>query len=374
MAVEPAAIVPVALPDAAYDIVIGHDVLPAIAHYVDTAMHDQKISSFHIVTDETVGELYADVALSALGDRCRAAIRIPSGEKSKSFSMFECIIENLLEAGIDRHSVIIALGGGVVGDLAGFVAASILRGIRFVQIPTTLLAQVDSSVGGKTGINTAHGKNMCGAFHHPVCVIADTAVLATLPRREMRAGYAEIVKYALIDDAPFFEWLSQNGARIVAGDADALAIAIETSCRKKAQIVAADPLEKTGLRALLNLGHSFGHALEAIGGYDGRLLHGEAVAIGCCMAARFSERMGYAPAGTAARIEKIFADAGLPRVAPFAVTADEIMAHLRSDKKADGGKINLILLKGIGEAMTIKDVNQTVLQDFISADAVVRGV
>jgi len=253
---------------------------------------------------------------------------------------------------------VVALGGGVIGDLAGFAAAVLLRGVRFVQVPTTLLAQVDSSVGGKTAIDTAHGKNLVGAFHQPRLVLADTGVLDTLPRRELLAGYAEVLKYALLGDPGFFDWLEANGRKVIAGDAGARAHAIVTSCAAKAEIVAADERE-AGARALLNLGHTFGHALEAETGYDGSLLHGEAVAIGMVLAFALSERLGLCPSADTARVRRHMADVGLPTGLPGgrAWDAGRLLDHMTRDKKARDGRATFVLVRGIGRAYVEPEVD-----------------
>ena len=270
--------------------------------------------TFRIVTDAAVAAHYLAPLQQALGKtglQSRQPVILPSGEATKSFARFEAVCEALLASKIDRRTMLIALGGGVIGDLAGFVAASLLRGLDFIQMPTTLLAQVDSSVGGKTGINTQAGKNLVGAFHQPRLVLADLDSLATLPRREMLAGYAEVIKYGLIIDAPFFAALEKNGPALLAGDQAAQLTAVQRSCALKAAIVGRDPHEH-GERALLNLGHTFGHALEALLGYDGRLLHGEGVAIGMILALDLSVRLGLCPADELARVRAHYAAVGLP--------------------------------------------------------------
>ncbi|MDE2336428.1 MAG: 3-dehydroquinate synthase, partial [Alphaproteobacteria bacterium] len=255
-----------------------------------------------------------------------------------------------------RSATIVALGGGVVGDIAGFAAAIFMRGAGFAQIPTTLLAQVDSSVGGKTGINTAAGKNLAGAFHQPKIVLIDTGVLKTLPPRELKAGYAEILKYALIGDPDFFAWLEQNGAALLDGDAAAQEYAIGKSCRAKAAIVVADEDERKDIRALLNLGHSFGHALEALGGYDGRILHGEAVGTGCLLAFEFSRDRGLCPAEDVERLRGHMQKAGLMTEPPFKAAAEDMFARMQSDKKNRDGRTTLVLARGIGRAFVAGDI------------------
>ena len=295
-------------------------------------------------------------------------ITVPAGEASKSFQYLEQVTGQLLDAGIERGDLVIALGGGVVGDLAGFAAGVLRRGVHFVQIPTSLLAQVDSSVGGKTGINTGHGKNLIGMFHQPSLVIADIAVLKTLPAREMRAGYAEIVKYGLISDAPFFAWLERQGQALLAGDNAILVKAITVCCQAKADIVAADEREQ-GVRALLNLGHTFGHALEAAAGYDGRLVHGEGVAIGMVLAAGLSVDLGHCPLEDLVRIEAHLAASGLPtKIAdiPGAMPPADVLVDLMAqDKKVQNGQLTFILLKGIGKAFSTQDVPTDRLHEFL---------
>jgi 3-dehydroquinate synthase len=297
------------------------------------------------------------------------AIVLPAGEATKSYAQLASLCDRLLEAGIERKDCIIAFGGGVIGDLAGFAAAIVRRGIDFIQIPTSLLAQVDSSVGGKTGINSPFGKNLVGAFHQPIAVIADIDALNTLPERQLAAGYAEVAKYGLLGDADFFAWLEQNASRILAGDPQARVRAIRTSCEAKAEIVAQDEKEH-GRRALLNLGHTFGHALEAATGYSDTLLHGEAVAIGMATAFRFSERLGRCPGGAAERVEKHLASVGLPvSMAPVRQhlpDEDGLLNLMRQDKKAEGGKINFVLVKDIGNAYIDRSITEEVLREFLA--------
>jgi 3-dehydroquinate synthase len=296
------------------------------------------------------------------------------GEQTKSFEGLADLSDRLLDLKLDRGDVITAFGGGVIGDLTGFAAAIYKRGISFVQIPTTLLAQVDSSVGGKTAIDTARGKNLIGAFHQPRRVLADLDVLATLPAREMRCGYAEIIKYGLLGDAVFFDWLEANGARVIAGEPDALAHAVARSVRMKAEIVAEDEHEQ-GRRALLNLGHTFGHALEAETGFGGALLHGEAVGIGMAMAFRFSAVLGLCFGQDAVRAERAIAAAGLSarldQLSGHPFDAARLIAHTAQDKKAEGGKLTFILARRIGEAFVAKDVEASALRAFLSGEGAV---
>jgi 3-dehydroquinate synthase len=328
---------------------------------------------FAIVADEAVSA-QAEALAGTLAKECLLLGKIcylPSGEASKSFGALERVCGALLDLGIERKHAVIALGGGVTGDLAGFAAAIVKRGVRLVQVPTTLLAQVDSSVGGKTGINTSHGKNLIGAFHQPSLVLADFAVLDSLPEREFRAGYAEIVKHGALGDAVFFRWLEDNAASVFAKDIAALGHAIETSCRMKAAIVARDEFE-TGDRALLNLGHTFGHAVEAWAGYSGALLHGEAVALGMVLAARFSAKDGCCDSEVPTRLARHlialdFAvyfetiEARLGRKPELAT----LLAFMEQDKKMTGGGMTLILLRGIGDAFVARDVPREKVRVFL---------
>jgi len=299
------------------------------------------------------------------------AIVLPPGESSKSFTQLAALCDRLLAAGIERRDRIIALGGGVIGDLAGFAAAILRRGVDFIQMPTSLLAQVDSSVGGKTGINSAHGKNLIGAFHQPVAVITDISLLDTLPERELAAGYAEVAKYGLLGDRDFFEWLEGGAAAIMRGDSQARIHAIRKSCEAKARIVAEDETE-TGVRALLNLGHTFGHALEAATGYSQRLLHGEGVAIGMVQAFRFSERRGLCAPGTAERVARHLGSAGLPvhasEIPGVLPPPSALLDFMRQDKKAQAGKLTFILARGIGEAFIARDVADADVIEFLNED------
>jgi len=304
-------------------------------------------------------------SLTAAGFDVAAPIVLPAGEGSKNFEQLQYILSAALERGLDRRAALVALGGGVIGDITGFAAATLMRGIDFVQIPTTLLAQVDSSVGGKTGINMPQGKNLVGAFCQPRAVLIDTDVLQSLPPREMRAGYAEVVKYGLIDNPDFFAWLETNGAALLSGDVSAQRESIAISCAAKAKIVAEDEREEKDIRALLNLGHTFGHALEKLGGYDGRLLHGEAVAIGCLWAARFSALRRLCPAADVARIETHLQAAGMMTAPPFEVLVDDIMNAMRGDKKSQDGRITLVLMRGIGQAFVARDTDEQELFGFL---------
>lgn len=356
----------VPLGDRAYDIVIGPDALTQTYGAASTLIGQGQAA---IVSDAAVWAQHGARMVDLFGDV--PVITVPAGEASKSFAMFETVSEGLLAAGVGRDGTVIAFGGGVVGDLAGYCAASLRRGCRFLQIPTTLLAQVDSSVGGKTAINTKAGKNLVGAFHQPQLVIIDTDLLATLPARELRAGYAEVVKYGLLGDAAFFRWLDQNGAAVLAQDPGALTEAVRQSCAAKAATVVADEREG-GVRALLNLGHTFGHALEAACGYDGRLLHGEGVAAGMAMAFRFSVAQGLCPADAATATEAHLRQVGLPAgpgdIAGLQTTAQAQLDYMYQDKKVEGGQLTLILARAIGDAFVAKDVDPDTVKTFLETE------
>lgn len=361
------------LGDRSYDIDVGDGTLKTAGAAIRNAAGGGKC---WIVTDETVAATY----LAPLEDTLREAgltfqtIVVPPGEGSKSFATVEKVVNTVLDGAPERSSTMIALGGGVIGDLTGFAASIILRGINFVQIPTTLLAQVDSSVGGKTGINTRHGKNLAGAFYQPKLVIADTGVLDTLPRRELLAGYAEVVKYGLIRDIGFFDWLEQNGTAVLDGDGEARAYAVRASCAAKATVVAEDEREN-GVRALLNFGHTFGHALEAETGFGAELLHGEAVAIGMIMALELSAMLDLCPAADIDRVRRHYAATGLPMTVPKAQNRRwepaTLIRHMGHDKKVQDGKVTFILARGIGKAFVARDVDlgdvERLLDDAVAA-------
>ncbi|HEX2631188.1 MAG TPA: 3-dehydroquinate synthase [Bradyrhizobium sp.] len=364
--------VDVALGDRAYDIVIGRDVLPSLGARIAALRPGARAA---IVTDRNVAKHWLEKALASLSQAGVEAshIIVEEGEGSKTYAGLERVSEALISAKIERNDLVIALGGGVVGDLAGFAAAILRRGVDFVQLPTSLLAQVDSSVGGKTGINSPQGKNLLGAFHQPVLVIADTAVLDTLSPRQFRAGYAEVAKYGLLGDEAFFTWLESNYADIFAGG-PAREHAIATSCRAKAAIVARDERE-TGERALLNLGHTFGHALEAATGFSDRLFHGEGVAIGMVLASEFSAELGMIGQSDARRVKTHLAEVGLPThlqdIAGFAqeglADADVLMTLMAQDKKVRRGRLTFILLGAIGRAVIAPDVEPSLVRDFLKA-------
>jgi 3-dehydroquinate synthase len=365
--------VPVNLAGRSYDILIGPGLIDRAGELSAGLLASRRVI---IVTDETVAPLYG-ARLVAAFERAgivAATVTVPAGESSKEFAAFGALMNTLLDRRPDRKTTLVALGGGVVGDLTGFAAASLLRGVDFIQIPTTLLAQVDSSVGGKTGINTPHGKNLIGAFYQPRLVLADTDVLDTLPRRELLAGYAEVAKYGLIDDPTFWEWCETNGSAVLAGDAIKRTYAIEQSCLSKARIVAADERETTDLRALLNLGHTFGHALEAETGFGPELLHGEAVGSGMVMAFDLSVRIGLCPPADAARVRRHLGEVGLPvRLRTIggdnrrSWDAARLIAHMRGDKKAEAGKLTFILARGIGRAFVSREVDETALHALLDS-------
>lgn len=367
----------VTLDGQAYQILIGDGVLAQAGRLIVEEMSLPLTTQVFVIADETVAARYLQPLIESLGQAGMTAVApltVPAGEASKSFSVYERVIDYLLMHKIKRDSVIVALGGGVVGDLAGFAAATVLRGVRLVQIPTSLLAQVDSSIGGKTGVNTAQGKNLVGAFYHPSLVLADIGVLDTLPLREVKAGYAEVLKYALIGDRDFFNWLQDNGWAVVAGDVTARRHAVAISCAAKADVVMADPLERHGRRALLNLGHTFGHALEALGGYDGRLLHGEAVAIGMRWAFDYAVRAGLCPAVDAQAVHAHMDKLELMAQPPFAVTAADVLALMAGDKKnTAAGGVTLILPRGIGDAFVSRDVASGDILSFLETVVGQRG-
>lgn len=311
------------------------------------------------VSNETIAPLYMQQLQTNLADLKNSQVLLPDGEHFKTLDVLNQIFTGMLENGCDRRSTLLALGGGVVGDMGGFAAASYQRGINFIQVPTTLLSMVDSSVGGKTGVNHPLGKNMIGAFHQPQCVVIDTDTLSTLNDRELSAGLAEVIKYGLIRDTEFLTWLSDNMSRLMARDPEALAYAIYRSCQHKAEVVADDEREQ-GQRALLNLGHTFGHAIESGMGY-GNWLHGEAVAAGTVMAAELSQKMGWLQLNDVADIKQLLASANLPIEPPASLTAAEYRGYMSRDKKVQDGVMNLVLLKNMGEAILTNDYNSDLL-------------
>jgi len=368
---DPARTIRVDLAGRSYDIVIGPGLIDRAGALCRPLLAAPRVI---VVSDETVAALYgARLAASLEKAGVRSDIvTVPAGEGSKEFDAFGRLMNDLLDQRPDRKTTLVALGGGVVGDLTGFAAAVLLRGVDFMQVPTTLLAQVDSSVGGKTGINTRHGKNLVGAFYQPRLVLADTDVLDTLPRRELLAGYAEVAKYGLIDDPAFFAWCEANGAGVLAGDIAKRTHAIEQSCLAKARIVAADERETTDLRALLNLGHTFGHALEAETGFGPDLLHGEAVGAGMAMAFDLSARLGLCPTVDAERVRRHLSTIGLPtRLRSIGGDnrrrwdAGALIGHMRGDKKAEGGRLTFVLARGIGRAFVSRDVDEAALRGLL---------
>ncbi|TRL35120.1 3-dehydroquinate synthase [Rhizobium straminoryzae] len=364
---SPERLVHVPLGERAYDILIGPDLIAHAGGEITARLKGRKAA---IVTDEHVAPLYLEALMDSLQtDGIEAvSLTLPAGEKTKSVEPLVAVCDMALSARIERNDCIIALGGGVIGDLAGFAAGIVRRGVRFVQIPTTLLSQVDSSVGGKTGINTRHGKNLLGVFHQPDLVLSDTGALDTLSEREFRAGYAEVAKYGLIDKPDFFAWLEKNWRAVFAGGA-ARAEAIAISCQAKADVVVEDERE-TGRRALLNLGHTFGHALEAATQYDSRrLVHGEGVAIGMVLAHRFSARMNLASPDDAARVEAHLKAVGLPTlisdIPGEALPTEVLMNAIAQDKKVKGGQLTFILTHGIGQSFIADDVPASEVQSFL---------
>jgi len=348
-----------------YDIVIGEDLLVRAGKFLAPHLNAKRIA---IVTDDNVYALHGAALESALSDYETHMIIRPAGESQKSFDGLQAVLNALFEAGFDRNDTVIAFGGGVIGDLTGFAASIYKRGCQFIQIPTTLLSQVDSSVGGKTAINNQFGKNLIGAFYQPRLVLADISVLKTLPERELKAGYAEVIKYGLLGDRDFFEWLDENGQKILALKPGATTYAIAISCKTKARIVAADERER-GERALLNLGHTFAHALEIEAGYSGDLLHGEAVSAGMEMAFEFSAAQGLCPQKDVENIKSHFLKLGLTSlkdVAPLLKDAQKLLSHMDQDKKNEGGALTLILVKAIGEAFVQKAAPRAAVLEYLS--------
>jgi 3-dehydroquinate synthase len=348
----------VALAERSYEIHIGHGLLADAGALLEPVLASKRVI---VVSDSNVAPLYApalEASLARAGVRCDV-LTVAAGEGTKGFATLETLLEQMLALAPDRKTTVIALGGGVVGDLAGFAASVLLRGVPFVQIPTTLLAQVDSSVGGKTAINSRAGKNLVGSFYQPQRVLIDLDTLATLPARELRAGYAEIIKYGLIMSAEFYRWCIMNGGNLLAGEPAALAHAVSECCRMKAEIVGADERE-AGSRALLNFGHTFGHALEAETGMSEKLLHGEAVAIGLVMACRMSAHLGLISADMERELAAHFTALGLPstpRDVAHDWNAERIAAHFASDKKTENGALTFVLLDAVGAARVVKDVD-----------------
>ena len=366
-------VVKVPLGDRSYEIHIGDGLLGQAGRILAPTLVRPRTA---IVTDETVAGLHLPTLVASLeaAGLSHETLTLPPGEATKDIATVERALDWMLEAGIERTDTVLALGGGVIGDVAGFAASILRRGVRFIQLPTTLLAQVDSAIGGKVGINTRHGKNLVGSFHQPQLVLSDVSVLDTLPERELRAGYAEIVKYGLLGDEEFFGWLESHAVAVLDGEATARQEAIARSCRAKARIVAADERE-SGERALLNLGHTFAHALEAEAGYGGALLHGEAVAIGLVMAFDMSARLGLCPAGDALRVRDHLHGLGLPTSPREAGlegwNTTRLVEHMQQDKKVRGSKLTFVLAHGIGRAFLNREVDaqdvQAVLEGALAA-------
>lgn len=350
------------LDERSYPIFIGQDILGNADLYSPYIRGKQVL----IVTNETVAPLYLEKLKAALKGYQVDEVILPDGEEFKNLTYLNTIYDALLSKQHNRTTTLIALGGGVVGDMCGYAAASYQRGVSFIQVPTTLLSQVDSSVGGKTGVNHALGKNMIGAFHQPQAVIADTNTLNTLPANELSAGIAEVVKYGLICDAEFYQWLNENMPALVAKEASALAFAIKRSCQNKAEVVAQDETE-SGIRAILNLGHTFGHAIESHQGY-GRWLHGEAVAAGMIQAADLSWRLGYIQAQDVKNLKNLLEQAHLPTSGPQDMSVEDYLQRMKIDKKVLDGSIRLVLLKHIGEAIVTADFKQELLLETLSAN------
>ncbi|NOD91275.1 3-dehydroquinate synthase [Ruegeria sp. HKCCD4884] len=356
------------LGDRSYDVEIGPDLLARAGEWISPLLPRPKVA---VLTDENVADLHLDAlraGLSAAGIEM-TALALPAGEATKSWPYFERAVEWLLAEKVERRDVVVALGGGVIGDLAGFAAAVLRRGVRFVQIPTSLLAQVDSSVGGKTGINAPQGKNLIGAFHQPSLVLADTSVLGSMTQRDFLSGYGEVVKYGLLGDAEFFDWLEQNGPSVSAGDVAARVRAVTRSVQMKADIVARDETEQ-GDRALLNLGHTFCHALEAATGYSDRLLHGEGVAIGCALAFELSSRLGLCsqedPSRVRAHLRAMGMKTDLADIPGDLPSADALVELMGQDKKVVDGQLRFILARGIGQAFVTSDVPKDAVLSVLS--------
>ncbi len=361
--------VTVALGARSYDIIIGDGIASGLGSWLEPLLNRRRVA---VLADARVGELYRPVLQAALTERDIDLdwLSIDSGESSKSWHHLQLAVEWLIEAGTERQDLVITFGGGVIGDLGGFAAAIIRRGVRFVQVPTTLLSQVDSSVGGKTGINSTAGKNLIGAFHQPSLVCCDISFLESLSRRDLLAGYGEVVKYGLLGDEDLFSWLENNGRKLIDGDAASRAEAVRRSCMIKADIVSGDETE-TGRRSLLNLGHTFGHALETCYGYSDRLLHGEAVAIGCCLAFDLSDRLGLVGAGVAERVRGHFRAMGIltdigqiPGPAPDTAA---VIHHMGQDKKIVDGKPRMVVVRGIGQAYLTDEIDSELVREVVDS-------
>lgn len=359
----------VELGDRSYPIVIGHHIIEDAGPRIAKVCGERRLL---VVADKALADCghlaWLEASLASAGHQATTFI-LPGGEATKSFAPFERLLEDMLAIGIDRQTAVIAFGGGVIGDLAGFAAAILLRGLDLIQIPSTLLSQVDSSVGGKTGINSSSGKNLVGSFHQPKLVLIDTALLNTLPERELKAGYAEVIKYGCIADAAFFEWLEAHGASVISGNATARRYAIQRSCEIKAAVVGDDEFETSGKRALLNFGHTFAHGYEALAGYGGVVLHGEAVSVGMTRAAKLSALCEHAESADGDRLISHLRELGLPVAPPdlrnetFAPAA--MMAAMRRDKKAEAGALRFVLWRGVGDAFVEKDVPEETVEELL---------
>ena len=364
------AVIPVALAGRPYEVHVARDLIGNVAEQARAFVRKERVA---VVADANARRFHGarlEASLSAAGIGADWH-ELPPGEGAKSWDGLRALVDWLLEREVERGDHVFALGGGVTGDLTGFACAILKRGCGFVQIPTTLLAQVDSSVGGKTAINTAAGKNLVGAFHQPSLVLADLRALDTLPDREMRAGYAEVIKYGILGDAGFFDWLAANGTAVLAREPEALEHAVATSVAAKARIVAEDEHETTGVRALLNLGHTFGHALEAETGFSDRLLHGEGVALGMVLAARYSARRGLISSADAEQVTQAIGAVGLPSsLAALGLDCDgaRLADHMRHDKKMDAGTLPFILLRGVGDAFLARDVELADVAAFLDEE------
>lgn len=361
-------VIPVDIAGRPYEVRVAKGLLANVAAECGSRLRKPRVP---IITDTHVHAAWGQVVSASLMAAGKTPVWriLPPGEQSKSWETLAATVDWLLAQEVERGDHILALGGGVIGDLTGFAASILKRGCHFIQLPTSLLAQVDSSVGGKTAINTPAGKNLVGAFHQPSLVLADLDALTTLPRRELAAGYAEVVKYGLLGDAAFFDWCEANAAALLAGDEAAREYAVAQSVAAKARIVAADEFETTGLRALLNLGHTFGHALEAETGFGDRLLHGEGVALGMVLAARFSAARGLMKSAQAERIAAHIASVGLPAELSslgLNVSGEQLAAHMLHDKKVDAGRLAFLLMRGIGEAFLTKDVSLAEVSAFLA--------
>jgi len=363
----PSNVIQVELGERSYEIRVGAGSMSDAGRSLGHVLEQPRVV---VITDSNVAPLYLAEVEDSLGREgigC-SHIVLPAGEQTKSFNHLRDLADRLLDQSVERATSLVALGGGVIGDITGFAAGILLRGLDYIQIPTTLLAQVDSSVGGKTGINTRHGKNLVGLFHQPRLVLADVRALDTLDPRQRRAGYAEVAKYGLINDLEFFSWLEKNGAGVCGSDHAAQTHAVMTSCKAKAAVVAADERE-SGQRALLNLGHTFGHALEAETGYSDALLHGEAVAMGMTMAFDFSVRLGLCPPGEAERLRRHFKavgmHTGLPRMSGVTWSADALMDHMSRDKKVRDGRMTFVLARGIGKSFISREIAPADVRQFL---------